>query len=313
MKVPLKFREYVWLVNTIHRAGRITQAELQRRWVESGLGDGEEFSRATFHRHKDAIQEIFGIQIKCNRCDNFKYFIVNDEVLDEKTVQNWMLSTLSVNQLISESRSLKERILLEYTPINTVDLATLLEAMKRRLKVKMRYQKYGCTEVKDYEIDPYCLKIFRQRWYVLGRVQDEAPDKEKENDRLIMFSLDRIKDLKLGVERFTLLPRFSAKNYFKYSFGVYVSEEEPVETIRLRAYGTEACRLRDVPIHDSQEELEQGNGYADFRVTLRPTMDFCGHILSRSSQLEVLSPESVRQKVVNMLHDTLKRYENREE
>ena len=66
------------------------------------MSGGLELARNTFNRHKDAIEQIFGIYIECDRKDHFRYFIGNDHVLDEDSIQNWMLSTLSVNNTISE-------------------------------------------------------------------------------------------------------------------------------------------------------------------------------------------------------------------
>lgn len=122
MATPTQFREYIWLVNTIQRAGGITFAELSNKWADSELGGGMALSRTTFNRHRDAILDIFGIIIDCNRRNGNKYFIFNSEVLQEDTVQNWMLSTLSVHNIVSESLSLSNRILLENIPSGGTNL-----------------------------------------------------------------------------------------------------------------------------------------------------------------------------------------------
>lgn len=116
MKTPTLFREYIWLVNTIYRAGKISLADINTRWMRTDMSDGLPLSRTTFNRHKDAIEDIFGIYIDCDRRDGYRYYIGNEEVLREDTVQNWMLSTLTVNNLVSESMSLQHRIMLENIP-----------------------------------------------------------------------------------------------------------------------------------------------------------------------------------------------------
>ena len=115
MKTPALFKEYIWLVNTIYKAKRISLSEINAKWIRTEMSEGVEIARTTFNRHKDAIEEMFGIIIDCDRRGGYKYFIANEEVLAESTVQNWMLSTISVNNVISESLSLQHRILLEYT------------------------------------------------------------------------------------------------------------------------------------------------------------------------------------------------------
>ncbi len=51
MKASSLFKQYVWLVDTISRAGRITLREINDRWLNTALGDGIPYSRSTFRRH----------------------------------------------------------------------------------------------------------------------------------------------------------------------------------------------------------------------------------------------------------------------
>ena len=116
MKTYTLFQQYIWLVKTIHRAGRITLDEINKRWLDTEMSEGMPIARSTFNRHRDAILDMFGLIIECDRKDGFRYYIENEEVLDEETIQNWMLSTLSVGSMLSESRSVHDRILLETIP-----------------------------------------------------------------------------------------------------------------------------------------------------------------------------------------------------
>lgn len=67
MKTYDVFKEYIWLVNTIRKAKRISLAEINDKWRDVDMSGGVDFARATFNRHKDAIQDIFGIYIECDR------------------------------------------------------------------------------------------------------------------------------------------------------------------------------------------------------------------------------------------------------
>ena len=105
MKIPTLFREYIWLVETVQQAGRITFAEINKKWVKTEMSGGVDFSRTTFNRHRDAILDIFGIIIECDRKDGSKYYIENEHVLCEDSVQNWMLATLSVSNMVGEKKN----------------------------------------------------------------------------------------------------------------------------------------------------------------------------------------------------------------
>lgn len=304
MKTAVKFREYIWLVNTIRKARKITFAELQDKWLDTEMSEGVELARSTFNRHKDAIEEIFGIYIECDRQDAYRYYIGNEEVLTDESVQNWMLSTLSVSNDVSESLSLQDRILLESIPSEHGRLGILMEAMKRMACISMSYKKYGQQDTKQVILEPYCIKLFKRRWYVFGRLHTDTPD---ENSFRI-YSFDRIKDIGLTDEKFVLPDNFCAKELFRDSYGILLSHDTKPQRIVVRAYQNERFYVRDLPIHHSQREIGEGEDYADFELWMHPTSDFCAHVLSRSNQLRVLQPEWLVEKVKQMLREALERY-----
>lgn len=153
MKAPAIFKEYIWLVNIIHRAGKISLAEINEKYRETDMSGGLDFSRSTFNRHKDAIQDIFGIYIECDRKTGHKYYIGNSKVLSGNTVQNWMLSSLSVSNIITDSLSIQDRILIESIPEDSY-LEPLIEAMKKSLRVEMQYRRFGAEESRTFTFDP---------------------------------------------------------------------------------------------------------------------------------------------------------------
>jgi hypothetical protein len=300
MTTPILFREYIWLVNTIYQARNITLEEINREWVQTDMSGGVEIARNTFIRHRNAIENIFGIFIECDRKHDYKYYIGNPKVLAEDSIQNWMLSTLSVNQVISESLSLQKRILLEPTPSSKGYLGPIIDAMKKKRLVIIDYHKYGAKESKEYVMAPYCIKLYNRRWYVLGRY---------ESGEFRVFSFDRMKGLTISHDAFELDENFDAEDYFSECYGVVRMEGVPAERIVLRAYGDEGYYLRDLPAHHSQVEIGSGDGYTDFEYYVRPTLDFCGYILSRGNRLQVLKPQSLVDKIHKMLADALKNYE----
>ena len=300
MTTPILFKEYIWLVDTIYQARNITLEEINRKWVKTEMSGGVEILRNTFIRHRNAIENIFGIRIECDRKNGYKYFIDNPQVFTKNSIQNWMLSTLSVNHVISESLSLQKRILLEEIPSAKGYLEPIINAMKKKRLINIYYHKYGAEEPKEYVMAPYCIKLYHRRWYVLGRY---------ESGEFRVFSFDRIKELIISNETFELDEDFDAEDYFSECYGVVRMEEMPVERIVLRAYGDESLYLRDLPVHHSQMEIGSGDGYTDFECYVRPTLDFCGYILSRGNRLQVLKPQSLVDKIHQMLADALRNYE----
>ncbi len=316
MKIPALFKEYIWLVRTIYRARRISLVELNKRWVETDMSGGVEIARTTFNRHKDAIQDIFGIYIECDRKDGYRYYIGNPEVLEDDSVQNWMLSTLSLSNVVSESLSLKGRIMAERVSVDEQLLEQLIKAMKSGRRVNIRYCQYGSPQSFWTAADPYCLKLFHQKWYLLGKLF---------GDKYELFCLNKIEEIKIQKHSFKMPKDFDVADFFAPYFGVVIDEDMPTERILIRVYGDERYELRDVPLHKSQifkswqseseliDHPERYRDYADIEVTLKPTPDFIDFLLSKTGRLQVLSPKSVIDKMKARMDKSMEMYNHKPE
>ena len=313
MKTSFKFKEYIWLVETIHKARKITFAEIQEKWLRSDLSEGVELARSTFNRHKDAIQDMFGIYIECDRQHGYQYYIGNDEELENDSVQNWLLSTLSVNNIISESLSLQNRILLQPVPSEGEYLKMVIEAMKKSVRIAVDYRKYGTDKPNHLNFEPYCLKLFKQRWYILGHFHRDATAEKPESDYFGVFSFDRIQNMRLTDVKFRIDTEFDAQDYFNECYGVLVGDDTKPQRIVIRAYGYERYYMRDLPVHKSQHEIGKGENFADFELFMRPTIDFSGHLLSRGNQIKVLSPQWLADELHDMHLEAALMYEPEED
>lgn len=309
MTVYSKFKEYIWLVNTIYQSRRITLSEINEKWVQTDMSEGVPFSRTTFFRHKCAIEDIFGIIIECDKNNGYLYYIENREVLQEDSIQNWMLSTLSVGSIVSESLALKDRILVE--PISSCDdyLLLVIEAMKRSVRISVQYQRYGSDIPKRLNFEPYCIKLFSKRWYILGHWKMKDPEEQTEDDCFGVFAFDRIKSIALTDVKFVMDKDFNAASYFEECFGVLVHDGTEAERVVIRAYEQERFYLKDLPLHHSQKEIRKGEYYSDFELYIRPTIDFCDTLLSYGNRLKVLSPKRLADEIYEMHAEAAQMYE----
>lgn len=224
------FNRYVWLVDTIYRAGRITFEEINERWQRSSLNEtGEELPLKTFHNHKNAIQQMFDINIECNRKGGYLYYIEHAEDMERGGVRTWLLNTFAVNHLINESHHLKRRILFEEIPSGQRFLTQIIEAMRDNRTLEMSYQSFWNETAHTFEVAPYCVKVFRQRWYVLACSTSD--------DRLRIYALDRIRELRTSEHLFVLPEDFDPQAYFVDSLGVVVDGNCKPERVRVRVLG----------------------------------------------------------------------------
>ena len=291
----------------------MTLGEISDLWRQQEESDGQELSRTTFNRHRDSILDIFGVIIECDRKDGYRYYIENEEVLKENSIQNWMFSTLSVSNILDGNVGLQDRILLESIPSGDDKLRQIIDAMRENRRIKIQYHKYTSSESKSYILEPYCLKLYNRRWYMLVRKAD-APaaneDDEKTGD-LFIFSLDRIETFEMLQTKYTIDKNFDAEAYFNDCFGIMVVGNLKTERIVLRTYGLEPYYLRDLPIHHSQKEIKKTEEYTDYELKLRPAEDFIEHLLSLSTWVKVMEPAWLAKEVQRRLKDALNRYKKK--
>lgn len=283
MKPAHLFREYIWLINAIHRHQRLTFEELNQQWIKTDMSGSLPMARSTFNRHRDAILDMFGIIIDCDKKDGYRYYIGNAEVLTEDTIQNWMLSTLSVNNVLAESLGVHERILLERIPSDGEQLHSFINAMKQSVRIILRYRRYGAEGSSLMLLEPYLVKLFNKRWYALVR--------HPENETFFTLAFDRIISLELTDTPFEYDTTFDPAGWFRHCYGIVNDHDVPIEKVIIRAFGREPHYLRDLPLHHTQRELCSTPEHTDFELTLRPTADFITPLLSRGAAIRVLSPQ----------------------
>ena len=95
-----QINKYVWLVETLYKAKKITLKEINRQWLETDLSEGLEIPRRTFHTWKNAVEEMFGLVIMCDKHDEDRYYIENRDELEDKGLQRWLLNTMSVSNTL---------------------------------------------------------------------------------------------------------------------------------------------------------------------------------------------------------------------
>ena len=305
MKPAQIFHQYIWIINTLRAYGQLTLEELSRKWQDDQVVDGNPLQRSSFNRHRDAILDMFGIIIDCDK-KTYRYFISNPEALRDGSIERWLFSTLTVHGMLSDSAAVKERVVLENVPAGLEYLDTILHAIKTNHRIRMGYQKFG-KEGYVKTVCPYALKLFHQRWYLLAL---------NDADQMRIYALDRMTLMELTDELFAMPAHFSPQDYFSEYYGV-LTDNTPMAHVVVRAHNRLRNYLRTLPLHHSQRELQSGSlthadspatAFTDFSYDIRPTADFLGELLSHGDGIEVLEPQDLREKMRQMTAETLKRY-----
>ena len=161
-----KLNRYLWLINTIRTLGPISYDQINECWLRSNLNEfGDGLPKKTFRNHLEAIQEIFNLEIVCERIGGYKYSIREDEQQD-----HWMsafLNTLSIQTAIEEDPHMKDRIINYDVKYNL-----LLPLGEARNDPSMR----GCDDI-NYTYCHYCplgMLQVAEHWYIVGIFSDKS-------------------------------------------------------------------------------------------------------------------------------------------
>lgn len=288
------YYKYIWLLDTLLTSSPLTIDEINMLWKDCPASDGRPIPLRTFHEHRKGIKEMFGVEIVCDRSHGNVYYVKNPEVLDEQNVAKWLLHKYSIPRDFATFNSMKDRVLLEEIPLGTTFLNPIIEAMQKNVELQIDYQRYESEQegenLQEFHVQPYALKVFNRRWYLLGYI------KEKHDLRTI--ALDRILDLKILSTSFELPEDFDARKYFANVVGIFVNNDLPVTKVMIRAYGTQAEYLRSTPLHKSQTEgRSKYREFAEFTYRLCITPELISQLLAMGENVEVLEPEELREEM----------------
>ncbi len=281
--------KYVWVIKTLHKAGErgITLAEINHKWRNHvDLSRGEDLPRQTFNRWKNELEEVFGLIIDCERQGGYHYHIANPEVLESNGLSGWLLNTFATAGTLTSHMSLQDRILVEGVPSSHDFLEDIIDAMQNSNVLCITYRGFEKEKSHTFNVEPYCVKMFQRRWYLLAR--------SPYADKVRIYALDRIEELSVTAETFKLPRGFRAEEYFSTFFGIVLNENVPVQRIVIRANRSHKHYLRTLPLHHSQREISDEGDYADFELTVRPTYDLYMELLRYGSMVEIMEPQDVR-------------------
>lgn len=294
----------VWLVDTIRKADRISFVDMNQKWKENKrMSGGLDLSKRTLHKWIDIVFETFGIIVANEGRGEYRYYLENPEELCNGSMERWLFNTNSVSNALMENKCLHNRIVLEDVPSGEHHLESIMEVMKQNRRLRIVYHDYYDNTDSLFIIEPYILRLWHQRWYVVAN----ALNKEK----VRRFCLDRIVELSIMDETFNLPADFSAEDYFCDCYGIISEEGGPeVTRVRLKATAFQANYIRDLPLHESQQEIERNDEYSIFELYIRPMYDFYQEVLRMGTYVEVLEPNYMREELAEMTRRMNRMYNN---
>jgi hypothetical protein len=292
------FSRYIWLIDLLNRRGYAKMEQINEAWRNSALNEThEDMPERTFFNHRDAISQIFGIDIIYDR--ELGYHIPTAQI-GENNMRGWMLQTLSVNNMLNECTDLRDRILFEEVPSVRPHLQDIINIMRDGNAMNLTYQSYRNEVPYTFPAHPYCLKMFKQRWYLLAKTPKYGWP--------TIYALDRIVDVEELDIKAEIPKYFNAKEYFSQFYGIITGDGNVAQIIKLKVRADQAYYFRSLPLHHSQEEIETTEEYSVFKYYVVPTFDFIQEIMSYGDLVQIFEPLELVDRIKQIIQNMVKLY-----
>lgn len=168
--------------------------------------------------------------------------------------------------------------------------------------MQLSYQRFDAAEAHEMTFEPYCIKVFKQRWYTAGRSSDHPAE-------IRVYALDRVQQMEMLNQTYTIPIGFDAKQFFKDYYGIFRDNDAIPQRIIIRVSAQAAPYLRSLPLHASQRETERNDQSSVFEYYIVPTFDFIQELRTHGANIEVLSPQTLVDAFRHLIQDYTKLYQ----
>ncbi|MFV0521294.1 MAG: helix-turn-helix transcriptional regulator [Mangrovibacterium sp.] len=239
-------------------------------------------SKRTFQRDRDDIRSLYNIDILFDFSKKVYYIDFDEQPeANERILEAFdTFNALNLTDRLSKHIHFEKR-----KPQGTEHLYGILHAIKNQIQIKFVYQKYWEDELTERLVEPYALKEFKNRWYVLS--------KDLVDNKIKNFALDRLTDLGILNKKFNFPKDFDINEHYRYCFGIISPNDHQPEDVVLSFNAFQGKYIKSLPLHDSQRILIDNEDELRIQLKLFITHDFFMELLSFGENLKVLKPQSL--------------------
>jgi predicted DNA-binding transcriptional regulator YafY len=254
-------------------------------------------SQRTFQRDLVDIRSVYNIDIQYD----FSRKVYHIDFDEQSEVNERILEAFDTFNALNISDRLSDYIHFEKRrPQGTENLYGLLHAIKNKVQISFSYQKYWEDEITHRIAEPYALKEFKNRWYVLA---NDLKDRKVKS-----FALDRLTELEITRKKFQLSNDFDVNEHFKYCFGIISPNEHAPQDVILSFDPFQGKFIKSLPLHESQMVLEDNEDELRIKLKLFVTHDFIMELLSFGDHVTVIQPAALIEEIKNTYSNALKLY-----
>lgn len=289
----------ILIVNKLRKKPSSLKEILDYLDEESDLqGYNYRISPRTFQRDLEDIRSLYNIDIQYNFSSKVYYL---DNEYEQDTMKERILEAFDTFNALNVTDRISKYIHFEKRrPQGTENLYGLIHAIKNTKCISFTYAKFWDDFTTSRTLEPYALKEFNNRWYVMG--------KDVKAGTIKTFALDRLSDFQILSNGFVYPTNFNIEKHFEFCFGIISPNEEVPQKIVLSFDPYQGKYIKTLPLHASQRILKDTDDELQIELTLCITHDFIMEILSYGDTVKILSPSVLKDNIIDILSNTLRQY-----
>lgn len=249
-------------------------------------------SQRTFQRDINEIRSIYGIDILYDS-NNGGYYI---DATDSNDIRDRILESFDMITSLKVVNEVNRHIRFEQRhSLGTRHFYGLLHAIRNQQIIRLTHQAFYRDEPLLYIVEPFFLKEFKGRWYLIGN--------EVNKKTIKTFGLDRIINFIITEKHFALPEDFNPDILFSNCFGIFNPTDSQPEEIILSFVPEQGKYIKTFPLHESQTILTDNVKELRIKLWLYITYDLMMELLSYGETLEVIAPKRLRNDLARVLQN----------
>ena len=206
-----------------------------------------------------------------------------------------MFNSLNLTQDLAPFIHMEKR-----KPQGTENLYGLLYAIKNKYQINFTYQKFWEEDLSHRVVDPYALKEFKNRWYIMA--------KDVKDNNIKSFALDRLTNLEITKQTFLYPTNYSIEQNYRYCFGIISPTSEEPQDIILSFEPLQGKYIKTLPLHDTQQILIDNDDEMRIKVKLCLTHDLVIELLSYGDNMKVIEPKTLVEQIKQIHKKSYEQY-----
>ncbi len=301
MSYQSKIKRYLQILQLIEKSSHPTSAEMISRMSESGI----KVSDRQLKRDFESLRAEFGLDIHYSTYRK-GYYLENEE-----PTFPYFLKLLEFSQnmelltsYLKEGSNIAEIIEFEdYNSFKGVQfIRDIAFFIKNSSEIRLNYKRFDAKTEKEYSFQPYLLREYLNRWYVIGFLTD--------TQEIRTFGLDRIVSMQESDQKFKKSKINDLVSLFRNVMGITAAREDIAEEIELVCNSFQGNLLKTLPLHSSQKVVSETPDKIVLSFRLVVNFELKQRLLMIATQAKVTKPQSLKMEIQKMLTEAQNFYNN---